>query len=350
MTGLPKVTSEGFSMDRKTDETGNLSAAARRATTENAPVADVCETRKDTTGVLAGSSQMIRVGLRIDVDTLRGTSRGVPVLLETLRKHNIKAGFFFSVGPDNMGRNLWRLLKPKFLWKMLRTKATSLYGWDILLMGTAWPGPKIGKRCAEALRATLRDGHEIGLHAWDHRLWQAKIDVMKPERIARELDRAYETITAILGTPPSCSAAPGWRCTEQVLVLKEKYHFRYNSDCRGDSVFMPVVNGTRLATPQIPLSLPTYDELLGRDGVTNENYNARLLELIKPGAMNLLTIHAEVEGGVCAAMFEEFLQMAEARHIEFVPPGALLPEGPIPDGKLVQGEIPGREGILALQG
>ena len=293
---------------------------------------------------------MTRVGLRIDVDTLRGTARGVPVLLDTLRRHNIKAGFFFSVGPDNMGRNLWRLLKPKFLWKMLRTKATSLYGWDILLMGTAWPGPKIGKRCREALRATLREGHEIGLHAWDHRLWQAKIDVMKSERIARELDRAYETITAILGTPPTCSAAPGWRCTEQVLLLKEKYHFRYNSDCRGDSVFMPVVDGVRLTTPQIPLSLPTYDELLGRNGVTNENYNERLLELIKPDAMNLLTIHAEVEGGICAAMFEEFLQMAEARNIEFVPPSALLPEATISDGKLLQGEIPGREGILALQG
>ena len=51
-------------------------------------------------------------------------------------------------------------------------------------------------------------------------------------------------------------------------------------------------------------------------------------------------------------MFDEFLTEAKARGIEFCAPGDLLPEdlSSIPKGRLVQGEIPGREGVLALQG
>lgn len=293
----------------------------------------------------------MKVGLRIDVDTLSGTRDGVPSLLRTLDSHGIRGAFFFSVGPDNMGRNLWRLLKPAFLWKMLRTKAASLYGWDILLMGTAWPGPLIGKRCENAIRDTASAGHEIGVHAWDHRYWQAKSDVMTAEQGFSHVKRAFDELERITGKKPTCSASPGWRCTEELLKCKESLPFRYNSDCRGTSIFMPVINGEVMKQPQIPLNLPTYDELYGRNGVNNDNYNERLLELFSKDGMNVLTIHAEVEGRICAKMFDEFLNMAKARGIEFCAPGDLLPAdvSTIPHGRLVQGEIPGREGILALQ-
>ena len=293
----------------------------------------------------------MKVGPRIDVETLRGTPDGGPALMRTLVAHGIRGAFFFSVGPDNMGRNLWRLCKPAFLWKMLRTKAASLYGWDILLMGTAWPGPRIGKRCEGVIRDAAKAGHEIGVHAWDHRLWQAKSDRMTPEQGFAQVKRAFDELQRITGEAPTCSASPGWRCTEQLILCKEALPFRYNSDCRGHSIFLPEVGGRVLTRPQIPLNLPTYDEVYGRDGVTNDNYNDRLLESIHPDRMNVLTIHAEVEGRICAGMFEEFLRKAAARGIEFCAPGDLLPAdlSALPHGRIRQGEIPGREGVLALQ-
>ena len=130
----------------------------------------------------------------------------------------------------------------------------------------------------------------------DHRLWQAKSDRMTPEQGFAQVKRAFDELQRITGEVPTCSASPGWRCTEQLILCKEALPFRYNSDCRGHSIFLPEVGGRVLTRPQIPLNLPTYDEVYGRDGVTNDNYNDRLLESIHPDRMNVLTIHAEVEG------------------------------------------------------
>ncbi len=292
----------------------------------------------------------MKLGLRIDVDTYRGTRFGVPALCDSLKKFGVNGSFFFSVGPDNMGRHLWRLLKPAFLLKMLRSRAASLYGWDILLRGTFFPGPLIGKNLAAPIRRAAEEGHEIGLHAWDHHAWQAKIEIMDPEAIYQHLARGVQVVTDICGRPPTCSAAPGWKANAAILLQKERFGFRYNSDCRGDSIFIPEVDGQRLSQPQIPVNLPTYDEIIGRDGIRNANFNAHLFSLLKPNQLNLLTIHAEVEGIVCLEMFDDFLQQAAERGIAVVPAGDLLGDSvTFPVDRIVPRRLAGREGWVACQ-
>ena len=291
-----------------------------------------------------------RVGLRIDVDTLRGTQDGVPNLLKVLTEHRVQGTFFFSVGPDNMGRHIWRLLRPEFLRKMWRTKASKLYGWDILLKGTLWPGPLIGKKLAHVFKATADGGHEIGLHAWDHYRWQAKIERMTGEVIYQDLIQGFEVIRESTGISPICSAAPSWRITEQALLEKARLPFGYNSDCRGTSIFYPVVNGKALSQPQIPTTLPTYDEVVGRERVTQEHYNQSLISFMKPESLNVLTIHAEVEGMSCLGLFGEFLQQLRNRGGHLGPLGQLLPSADQITGAAIGREkVEGREGWVSVQ-
>jgi peptidoglycan/xylan/chitin deacetylase (PgdA/CDA1 family) len=202
------------------------------------------------------AERAMKIGLRIDVDTFRGTRLGVPNLCEVLARHDIRATFFFSVGPDNMGRHLWRLLRPAFLWKMLRTRAASLYGWDILLRGTFWPGPVIGRKLAGVIRDAAKAGHEIGLHAWDHHAWQAHVEEMDGQAICRSLDWGAEMLSDILGHPPTCSAVPGWKCNDEVLEEKARFVFRYNSDCRGETIFRPSYTAASWPSPRSPSRCP----------------------------------------------------------------------------------------------
>ncbi len=292
----------------------------------------------------------MEIGLRIDVDTFRGTKIGVPNLCRTLAKHDIRASFFFSVGPDNMGRHLWRLLRPGFFIKMLRTKAASLYGWDILFKGTFRPGPIIGERLAHVIISAAQEGHEIGLHAWDHHAWQVHIDTMDRDAIRRALRKGFDQLTRILGEPPVCSAVPAWKCTDLVLMEKNRIPFVYNSDCRGKSIFHPIVDGKKLSQPQIPVTLPTYDEVVGNKGISDANYNPYILSLIEPGKLNVLTVHAEVEGISCASMFDQFLKKARSKGISFNPLGAFLQEETAIDGaSIVSGKVPGRDGWISIQ-
>lgn len=291
------------------------------------------------------------IALRIDVDTFRGTGRGVPALCRILNERGIRGTFYFSVGPDNMGRHLWRLLKPAFLWKMLRTNAAGLYGPEIVLMGTAWPGPKIGNRFKEVIKTARAQGHEIAFHAWDHHKAQAKLTVMTREQMRQEIRRGVEFLTELLGEPPESSAAPGWRTNDQLLEVKAEFPFTYNSDCRGHAPFYPIVNGKRLEQLQIPVTLPTYDEVLGRNGVTDENYNDHQISLLKEDQLNVLTIHAEAEGGRCSAMFEAYLDKVLALGYHVIPMGeaAEAVRHSAPDGEMKLQSFPGREGELACQ-
>src|SRR5690349_23194149 len=96
----------------------------------------------------------MKLALKVDVDTYRGTREGVPRLVDLLKKHGAGATFLFSLGPDHTGRALRRAFRPGFFSKVARTSVLEHYGLRTLLYGTLLPGPDIGRRCASVMRAT----------------------------------------------------------------------------------------------------------------------------------------------------------------------------------------------------
>ncbi|MCH2136094.1 MAG: 4-deoxy-4-formamido-L-arabinose-phosphoundecaprenol deformylase [Phycisphaerales bacterium] len=290
----------------------------------------------------------MKIGLRVDVDTYRGTRTGLPRLQDALDRRGICASFFLTVGPDNMGRHLRRIFRPTFLLKMFRSGAGSLYGWDILLRGTLWPGPVIHRRLAWSIRRLGDTGHEIGNHAWDHHLWQAKAHRLPRERVIEQIERAHEAIALSTGRVPTCIAAPGWRCKESLLSTREQFGYAYASDCRGEGVFQPVVEDQPAGPPQVPVNLPTWDEVIGVNKCTRLDAFPAIASNIRRDGYNVLTVHAECEGGAAARDFEQFLDVMIDQGWSFVPLGELVPDQ-VESGHMTTGWIPGRDGWVAMR-
>ena len=298
------------------------------------------------------------LALKIDVDTLRGTREGVPRLLEVLRRHDAGATFLFSVGPDHTGRAIRRVFRPGFFEKVQRTSVVRHYGVRTLLYGTLLPGPDIGRRAGEVMRRVRDDGFEVGVHSWDHVKWQDGLDGACAEWTGKQMALACERFTDIFKEAPRTHGAAGWQMNVHALRLTQALGFDYCSDGRGTHPHLPVWNAELIRCPQLPTTLPTLDELIGTDGITEDNVADTLLASTaappaNPGfAGHVFTLHAELEGMRLTAVFERLLEGWKAQGYELVTMRTLyesLQALALPRCEVRLGTVPGRSGTLLVQ-
>ena len=291
------------------------------------------------------------VALKIDVDTYVGTRDGVPVLLELLARYQAKGTFYFCLGPDHTGRALRRIFTHKgFLQKALRSGAPGAYGIKTMLYGVLLPGPTIYKKCAAIMRQTEQQGHEVGIHAWDHTNWHDFLLKSDLGFVKSELGQAAKGFKQVFDRLTTTTAAPGWTVSANSLALQDQMGLSYCSDCRGTAPFYPVMHGQRFSTLQIPTTLPTADELLGRDGLTPDDLPEYYLKQLKPG-LNVLTIHTELEGGVIRNSFSRLLELLQHNNIPCITLAEAREQiADAPACHLSMGMIAGRSLPVALQG
>lgn len=297
---------------------------------------------------------MALIALKIDVDTYRGTREGAMRLADLLERLGVRATFLFSMGPDHTGRAIKRAFRRGFLGKVKRTSVLQHYGLKTLMYGVLLPGPHIGRRCRESMRDIAARGFEAGVHTWDHVRWQDGVGRASEPWTRRELSLARDEFAEVFGRMPLVHGAAGWQMNRYVPALEKSLGFRYASDTRGRSPFVPVPEEGAGSVPQLPTTLPTLDELIGRPDLKGADPVDHLLALTAaaPGRDQVFTLHAELEGGAYRDAFERLLRAWQQRGFELndlASSVARLHVKTLPPGRIVEGTVAGRSGTLAVQ-
>lgn len=308
------------------------------------------------------------LALKIDVDTYRGTREGALNLIRLLEKHQANATFLFSLGPDHTGWALRRAFRPGFFQKVSRTSVVEHYGLKTLMYGVLLPGPDIGKTCATQMRAAQDAGFECGIHTWDHVVWQDNVRTRDAAWTRKQMQQSFDRFSEVFGHAPATHGAAGWQMNEHAFVQLDEFGMTYASDgrCRltesgglADPAAGPYrvqTHGKVLSCIQLPTTLPTLDELLGRtiDGkvIDQSNIAATILKLTEARRDHVFTLHAELEGQKLAPIFEQLLEGWRAQGYTLTSMAGYhqqVKDAELPVHPVTWGELPGRSGQLIVQ-
>ncbi len=296
----------------------------------------------------------VRLALKVDVDTDRGTREGVPALLADCREFGVPACFLFSLGPDQTGRAVTRVLRPGFFKKVSRTGVVQLYGVRTLLNGTLLPAPHIGRRHAGTMRAVRDAGFEVGIHCYSHYRWQDHLGRMSLEQVRGEFASARAEFRRIFGAEARTAGAAGWQSDAKSRQVYDEAGLLYSSDTRGREPFFPRIAGQVFQTLEIPTTLPTLDELMGRPEHPDGRLAGHLISLLRPDRLNVFTLHAEIEGMGRRGIFRELLAGLRKAGVECVRLDAAAEEflrnrASIPAKDQAYAPIDGRSGLVATE-
>ncbi len=307
--------------------------------------------------------------LKIDVDTYRGTREGVANLVRMLKAHQAHATFLFSLGPDHTGWALRRAFRPGFFSKVARTSVLEHYGLKTLMYGTLLPAPDIGRDCAPEMRMVRDAGFECGIHTWDHVRWQDNVRQRDPAWTVKLMRQAAQRFLQVFGSKPQTHGAAGWQMNRHAFAEHDAAGIKYASDGRvqlhqNGTLLDPACGPHRLHSGdqalsciQLPTTLPTLDELLGREiggtVITTGNIAAYLLTLTAGAARDhVYTLHAELEGQKLAPIFEQLLAGWQAQGYQLASMADYyrkVKDAPLPVHPISWGEVPGRSGQLIVQ-
>ncbi|HWJ94663.1 MAG TPA: xylanase, partial [Telluria sp.] len=214
------------------------------------------------------------------------------------------------------------------------------------------------------MRAARDAGFECGIHTWDHVLWQDNVRGRDQRWTVRMMRKSAERYAQVFGEIPHTHGAAGWQMNQHAFAEHEAMGYAYASDGRAQlrdngALRDPQAGPYRFpggACIQMPTTLPTLDELLGRevDGqeLTTGNIAAHLLALTEGAKRDhVYTLHAELEGQKLAPIFDALLTGWKAQGYQLASMADYyekIKNTPLPEHPAKWGEVPGRSGELIV--
>lgn len=296
-----------------------------------------------------------RVGLRCDVDFGIGLERGVPYILDVLKRRNLRATFYVTMGPDGFRQHSNRLGSASYRKRIRRMNPMGMikaFGPVYLARQALGIRGSVGVSHPDVLKRVVAEGHELGVHGFDHYWWAENVFSADRAALKADMDRALDALENTTGQTASAWASPNWRCSADSLSLLDEFGFRYGADTRGRYAFTPDVPGYSGRLPQLPISLPCLHEISDyRNTIDAATIIEEFAGHVQPG-YNVWCIHDYYEGVLRREAFQGALDTLIRNGWSVVPIDVLAAElraGSVPSSRVVKARMPGGRGEVSCQ-
>lgn len=273
----------------------------------------------------------MRISLKVDVEDSSGFREGLPAILNLLEQYQIKATFFFSTGYDNTGLRIRNLFQPRALTSQLPLLQKT-YG---LLL----PPASLSKKFRPLMQECATAGHDVGIKGFDSVTWQSQAIDAREDWIRSQLQWAIENFEAVFGKKPAFNSVPGNVVNVFQLKLLDEYSFDAAFDTRGKVPYYPEYQNYQGNTLQIPVTLPSIEELLLQPEVTIDNVHEYLFvesqKQLPYG--HVYEARAAYEGRQWLPVLEKMIVMWRSNQWEFMTASELLEQ--------ISGQTPNRHQI-----
>lgn len=165
--------------------------------------------------------------LRVDLESFKGIKEGVPKLLDLLKKYNLKASFYLTMGGES---NIFGILKYGRKLKSSGERKIRIWSLKEKLRMVLFPRDFV-KENKKILKRILKEGHELGLHGWKHREWTRGLEKIN---IEKSINKSIKKYVKIFRKNPISFLSPGSNVNNKVLEILEKNKIKFISDFPGE--------------------------------------------------------------------------------------------------------------------